>query len=217
MKRRLGACQHGLSLVEVLIGITLLSLTLSIVYSALFGVSKQWATVQHHQRALDDQRLVTELLRRQLEKMRSVVVRSEREARFQFDGRIHEVLFVGELPAHRGEGGLQLLWLHEHDNALILDWQFVSTTSRLDDPPPHWRTEQLLEDIDGIQFSYFGPIDQESPAIWHNRWQRDDRLPELIRIAIDQGQNRQWPSIVIPVRQVHGQPAPPQLIVQRDP
>lgn len=101
----------GFTLVEVLIAVTILAVLVSLLFGALYTLSRSARAGETALQAVDSDRLVQSFLRRQLGGAVPVTERGRHRGRVLFDGSMASVRFVGHLPAHRGGGGLQFLEL----------------------------------------------------------------------------------------------------------
>jgi len=67
----------------------------------------------------------------------------------------------------------------------------------------------LVEDLDNVEFSYFGSEQPDDTPDWHDDWNIEDRLPLLVRLKINSTERAtSWPGIVIAIRSQaeNGQP-----------
>ena len=72
-------------------------------------------------------------------------------------------------------------------------------TSVAADPKRH--RVDILTDVDGVEFVYYGPLDGERDAGWHESWRDQTRMPRLVRVTVTsrQGATR-WPPLVVAPR-----------------
>jgi general secretion pathway protein J len=63
-------------------------------------------------------------------------------------------------------------------------------------------TDLLLDDVAGVEFSYFGVYDRSRPADWVAEWADPRSLPQLVRVRVTfpRGDPRRWPDLVIAPR-----------------
>jgi hypothetical protein len=70
----------------------------------------------------------------------------------------------------------------------------------------------LVEDIEKLEFLYYGKREKEDEARWHSRWKDRKNLPRLVRLRL-KTVSLVWPDLVIPIyAKVH--PEESQLVMQ---
>lgn len=192
----------GFTLVEILIALALFSVTLLFVFNALYTSNRSWLASERQIEANEEQRLVMTFIKRQLSQVVPLLQLDGRSNNLIFKGERNELRFVSALPAHRGGGGLYLLTL-QADKNLTLYYQIVTTDIsleiELDDEKI--KSQDLISDIDKIEFSYFGSEQPNETPAWHERWEDQKRLPDLISMRITGKDDSDfWPEVLIPVR-----------------
>lgn len=83
---------------------------------------------------------------------------------------------------------------------LVLRWRPLLRAARFGPPPP-LQTVVLLERVDRLELSYWGPVG-EAPPSWQREWGQKT-LPLLVRMRLvfPPGSGRRWPDIVAgPIR-----------------
>ena len=96
-------------------------------------------------------------------------------------------MFLLDLKLRRREG-------YEAINDLILEWRpllasdSVAATERV-----------LMEDVETIDITYFGEPEDGATRDWHDRWQGDPFLPELIHVNLQfpASDRREWPPLIV--------------------
>jgi len=149
---------------------------------------------------------VQNLLRRQLSQATlpyiPANIRSQAPAS-GFIGTSDAVRFIAPLPANAGDSGLRVFSLSaEQGNALRkleLSWQiFRPDTLRSESFEPEDEST-LLDDVDEVEFSYFGSYDPTQAPRWYENWNSEFGLPQLIRIRISFPRDdlRRWPDLLV--------------------
>jgi general secretion pathway protein J len=197
----------GFTLVELLVGLSLLALVSLLLFGGLrFGL-RTWEAGSTRLVQTNEIEAAQSLLRRELAEAQPVVLgEPEQEPAILFQGTDAALLFVAPLPAHRAIGGGHIFSLAlegERGNAqLMLRWHLF----RADLPgPPLFEprdSSPLLSGIDSIALSYYGRPSQEAPPRWLTRWDGTLGLPELVRIQIlfPPGDRRRWPDFIVAPR-----------------
>jgi len=198
---------QGFTLVELLVGLTLMALLSVILFGGLrFGVRAWEAGGEHVEQAtrLDT---VQNLLRQQVSRARSPELDAGADPRPPpaFVGGAESLQFIAPLPAHRGAGGSYLFYLtvSEGDGRsdLKLAWHlFRPEDLAAGDVPPDEETT-LLEGIAGIELAYYGATDPEQPMQWWEAWDGAGGRPQLVRLRVEfpPGDPRRWPDLIIRV------------------
>lgn len=194
--------QRGVTLVELLVALVLLSFVMSAVYGALRMGLRSWEAVQLRSGENAEARVVRNLLRRQLDTLVPLSLPETAVGqRLAFEGDRAGFRFVGAwshparsgglhlIEVGQGSGGSTGLFLRLRPSALHeTDWQRAGSDVL---------ERQLLQGRDAARFAYFGRPRGGARASWYDRWDDGaERYPELIRIeAADD-----WPPLLLPVR-----------------
>ena len=192
----------GFTLIEILIALTLFSVTLILIFSGLNTTSRSWLASERQIEKNEIQRLVIAFVKRQLGQTVPLIQLDGKKNNLLFKGTQHSLQFVSALPAHRGGGGLYLLNL-EVDMGLNLQYQMMSSdvgiTSAFSGDNIH--SQSLIPNIDTITFSYFGSEQQDEIPSWHKQWENKNRLPDIISMRLTSTDlTTYWPEIRVPVR-----------------
>jgi general secretion pathway protein J len=176
----------GFTLIEVLIGATLLAIMMGLLTSALFTVTRSARAGEARMDEIDATQLVHAFLRRQLQNALPLTERVDGEERVLFEGHPDRLRFVGHLPIIEG-GGLQFLEFAVTNDMLAMRYRDAWPDAQFESPRAEWQSRELLRDIRRVHWRYFGTLDDESPARWSDDWIGHDRLPELIRAELEPG------------------------------
>ena len=147
--------QHGFSLVEVIVALSLMSLLLASLYSAFGAVARTNTAASSVQRDTRDRRLGLNALRALIANAVPLTERRNDRTQVLFDGDRSIVRFVTHLPAHAGGGGLQFVEIGARDErygerrrSLTLRFREAWPDVPFDAPSTDesWSSELLLED-----------------------------------------------------------------------
>jgi general secretion pathway protein J len=174
----------GFTLIEVLIGTTLLAVMMTLLTSALFTMTRSARAGEARMEDLDSSQLVHAFLRRQLQNALPLTERVDGDERALFEGRAGRLRFVGHLPIAEG-GGLQFLEIGASDGVLEMRYRDAWPDAPFTSSGAEWRSRTLLPGVERVRWRYFGAADDESVARWTDEWVGHDRLPELIRVELD--------------------------------
>ena len=196
----------GFTLIEILIALTLFSLILVMVFSTLHSSNKSWQASDKQSELNDERRLVFNFIRKQLSETIPLILVDGKKNNVIFKGEPEEVYFVSRLPSHRGGGGLHLLSLtvseQEDDSSLILEYQPITANMELyeDSPEANIKTVSLVNNINSIEYAYFGKKKDDKESSWHDEWQDEERLPKILRMQISSNNEAFWPELFITIR-----------------
>lgn len=207
LQRRTAFCS-GFTLIEVLVVMSLLSLVMLAMGSALRTTAQTEERVDQRLQRTDELRVADGFLRSILGRVaaRKVLPPVEQGAsEFIFNAQPSQLTWVGVMPARYGTGGrhhfrLQLQASSAGPQALVL--QFAPW---LDDAlPPDWgqaSSHVLVQNVQSLALQYEDA--QPEPPVWTPQWTVPDRLPQraMLLLQTDAGP---WPAIVIPLRLLPG-------------
>ena len=198
---------RGFTLVELLVGLSLMSLISLLLFGGFrFGL-RAWEVGDDRIAAANEIAMAQHLLRRQLAEAQPVTIGARPElAPTLFQGDDAGVTFVGPLPAHRGVGGFYIFSLATREERggrqLLLRWRRYrpDTVAGSDFDPKD--ESVLLNGIGSIAIEYFGQPTAAASARWLQRWDGTLGLPQLLRlrVAFPPGDVRRWPVFVVSPR-----------------
>lgn len=195
----------GFTLVELLVGITLVVLIVTLAYGGMRLSTSSWDRAESVIAASDELRLAHGFIRTQLAQARPLFVEEAEGERIAFQGGPHGVLFVAPMPAQRRNIGRLYLFTLRFSQAgkrarLVVGYTGYSpdTTQFPGDEPP--TSTVLVDGIEAGEIAYFGAHELGEPPAWRDHWERLDALPELLRLRLrTDDRNGTWPDLVIPV------------------
>lgn len=195
--------QRGFTLIEVLIGLVLLSIMLSLLFGSIRMGARIWEAGETRAAELDRILVVQNFLRRQLTTVRPILDDlNSGEATFSFSGSADSLQFVSDLPSSAHRKGLHLfnLELADDDDSNVLIVKLKAFYPPLDGAEAAIEDVRLISGVDSVVYSYFGVEDfTEKPADgrWTEEWQDKEFLPFLIKIEIHMQNGRDWPALLV--------------------
>ena len=203
MTARGRAGEAGLTLVEVLVGITLLALLGVLIANGMDLGARAWNRAERRSAGTDDIGLVQGFLRRTLAAARPAYRGADlRDATIAFAGEPDTLGLVAPQPAADGEGAWTQerfgLFRHGRTTALYVELQR--------DAPGGVQGQaaraMLLDHVSHLRFAYFGSPAPGEPPGWQDRWVGQTRLPSLVRVTIvrDDPALGVWPELVVRTR-----------------
>lgn len=205
----------GFTLIELLVALTIAGLvSVALMGGLRFGL-RAWEVGQERMAVQSEVEVVHTLARRFL--AQSIVPlaggRALDDRAPDFAGQADRVQLVSVVPAHVGLGGLyriELAWRDMVDGgALALRWRLYrpDQETAFDDDFDEEETlisggRVLLRQVAEAHFSYYGVEGNSRTPEWHETWDAEAGLPELIalRVAFEEGSGRSWPELVVSPR-----------------
>ncbi len=195
--------QTGFTLVEVMIGLALLAMLMSLAaYGVQMGV-RSWTRAETVTADLDDIETVQGWLRRMIVRaLPAYATADPANLSIVFAGEPDTMLLVAPQPATQGAGppAVQRIFMAPSNGApgVFVRWQLNAPQGS----PPPARDDLLLDHVAMLRFGYFGAGGPGQPAAWQDRWVDRDRLPDLIRISITRDRKglRPWPDLIVATR-----------------
>lgn len=210
MKARGTYGSHGFTLLEMLVGLTLMGVLLILVYSALSLSLRAWDTGDRKVAIAAHERIVQSFLRRELGQVFPVRWRGIPESKIAFEGGKQEIKFVTalNLGASTHEGGLQWGQLYLDDDSkdgvrqrsLFLRRESFDLLAKDWDGLDKATPTRLIEGVQEIEISYLGQENETSDPKWVNEWKNPLRIPLAIKIAIKTESGRVVPSLVVALK-----------------
>lgn len=202
--------QHGFTLIEVLIAMTLLSIMVVLLFGSLKICAESWDRGESKMSQVNEIGVVYSFFQRQL--TTAIPIWDDfsvaDEKTFSFHGDEHSMQFVGEFPASASRGGLQLFSIDlddEKSGRQIVDTQINVTVKPflpvLDDKGLAKEQVTLIKHVKALAFSYFG-IDDTSELSWQTTWLERDSLPQMVKIHIEREDGMYWPDMVVDMKLV---------------
>ena len=200
-----GESESGFTLVEMLIGIALLAMLGTLIANGTRVATRAWNTAEQQSAATDDMDAVQNLLRRSIAQARPAFASADPGDRtVAFAGEPDALTLVTAQPGSQDSGP----WARERfhviryrtSSGLVVNWQFdVPGAATLDGS-----TNQalLLDHVSAIRFAYFGSSRAGETPTWQETWTSRNRLPSLVRVAIerDNPKLRPWPVLIVGTR-----------------
>jgi general secretion pathway protein J len=192
--------QHGFSLLEMLVALTVLGLLMVGLNEGVRTGLGLWSAQTRHVGGIAQLDSTARLLRSLLVSIplgpAAASDPGSPPVAISFSGSADQLAFVGDMPTGLGSTRRANITLALDDGRLILLWT-PHRHEQLGTAPIAEKTE-LLGGIAGIEFAYWGTSDAASPATWLTQW-AGPAMPQLIRIhlALAKGDNRRWPDIVV--------------------
>jgi general secretion pathway protein J len=198
------SAESGFTLIEVLIGLTLLAMLATLIANGTRLSGRAWNTAERRTAESDDMGAVQGLLRRTIERARpSFVAADPADMTVAFSGAPDTLSLVAAQPGTQGSGP----WVRQRfyvarsgrTRALFTSWQADAGTDGQSAPAGE---AMVLDHVAALRFAYFGPPRTGEAPVWLEHWTARDRLPALVRVTIerDGAGFAAWPELVVATR-----------------
>ena len=194
----------GFTLLELLVAMTLLGLLMVMLFGSLrFGV-RAWESADTRLSSVDEMRLAQGFLRREIEHAYPLFDLSDPTSpHVDFDASEMTLRFLSSAPdslASAGRAFIEIMTRPEgaKTNLVVNIWpELVWPDS--DDTDDE---EVLLEDVQTVDFAFYGKETPSSSEEWLDHWPNKYELPRLIRISVrfPPGDSRVWPDLIVAPR-----------------
>lgn len=197
--------QRGFTLLEMIIGITLLGFVLMLLYGGLRLGTRSWDAGEKSVETSSRQAAMTGFLRRQIGLTYPLRWKQdEGPAAVAFEGDSGSLRFAAPIAARLGPGGIHLLAIDREEGAdaadLRLRWHLPDAELKAFDFPDEANQVKLVKDVDSVEFAYYGAEDKDSEPAWHDSFHSETMLPQLIRMRVKPKDGEPWPDILVELK-----------------
>ncbi len=198
---------RGFTLLELLIGMTLLGFILALLFGGFRLAANSWDAVETRIERTNDEQLARALVRRLLAQMQPVHWKKALNVPIAFIGEQGVLRALAPLTGQAGAGGLRLIELgREDEEATATDKGLLRLVLR--QAPVRYDVENfasglgdaksylVLGNLDAVEFSYFGPEKRGEPPRWQDAWTNQEQLPQLVRVRLKSREGG-WSDLVV--------------------
>ena len=217
---------RGFTLIELVIALAIIGLISLLLFSGLRLGGRSWEAVETVGERLSGPRLADGFLRRTLGQTRPISAVYDGQSVQVFAGESERIEWAAPLSEHVGLSGLYILrlelegmdeartlvltrWLL-HPEILegggeVVPWEPMTKQEAaslsdlrtdLDAADGAFGRAWLLAKVSRFELAYYGVLDGESDADWHDEWLEQTRLPKLVRIRLETTE-QSWPDLVV--------------------
>jgi general secretion pathway protein J len=192
MRRR----QHGFTLVEMLVALSVAALLVSLVYGTIRIGQRSVSALDRQVQQGEVMRIGWRFIHDAISRAGPAADPARPDVRNGFEGGPDRLVFVAEMPSYVGMEGTMRIGIGRL--ATAEGDQLVLTRQRLDEEPAAAGTEGLeqavlVERLEGLQIDYFGQVERGVDPTWHTSWDNPRNLPNLVQIRVAPADGTAWP------------------------
>ncbi len=182
--------RRGFTLLELLIGLTLLGFVMALLFGAFHLASRTWDAVSVHSEKVADRQVVLSYLRRMVEQMQPIMWKKTPGLPVAFIGQPGGIHCIASVSGQVGSGLRAVeIGLAPSDQqgqiALVLKQAPLRYQAEVfDDGLAAAEGQTLLNGLDAVEFAYFGAATAEEASDWRDTWEDTKNLPKLVRIRL---------------------------------
>ena len=204
---------RGFTLIEMLVGLTLLGLMTLALFGALRIGLDSWDRSEVKAQQVVDLRIVEGVMRREVAKAFPLRVGTAADNKIAFEGESGRVRFVGALPANLAPGGLSLVSIESAQgedvpNKRTATRRLVLKHIQIANDTKDFAavesadvdTTELLSGLGEIEFEFFGRENDQTDPAWRKDWTVPTRLPSLVRMKFKFAGSEDMHELAMPVR-----------------
>ncbi len=180
----------GFTMIELVVAMALLGTMMVLMYSGLSFSLRSWDAGEANGRRTADRRIGENFLRREMAELFPMRFKDPMAVKVAFVGEPHKLKFVSSRPAGITQGGLSLVGVEVENGASPRERHLVMRRAMPDDeakdfgPLDHAERTVLIEDVESVQFDYFGTENDFTDQKWYDTWPFTERIPRLVRVRI---------------------------------
>lgn len=191
---------QGFTLLELLIGMTLVGFILALLFAGLNLGTRSWEAGEKRVVTSSRQAVVVDFIRRILEQTEPLHWQVDAEDRLAFAGEAESLRIVGTLAMHGGATGKHLIAIDlasgEIGRDVVMRWRLSDPHEPGFGPVEQAEPKVLVKAISGMTLAYFGAEAETDEPTWHDQWLNQKTLPELIRLRLVMESGETWPDII---------------------
>ncbi|MBT3811818.1 MAG: prepilin-type N-terminal cleavage/methylation domain-containing protein [Gammaproteobacteria bacterium] len=202
------AKQPGFTLLEVLLGMSIMSVMMLLLFASLRICVQNWNAGEKKIAEVSQAAIIQNFLQSKLHATVPLDGDFLEEAQFSFQGSQDQIQFVAAMPASAGRLGLQLFKMNLQPSGRGEQGSYLQVEMQPFFPQGEGEEQGvekpviILRKIQRLQFAYFGSDNaaKNSDSSWQNDWLEKESLPKLVSIDIELVNGEVWPQLVVALK-----------------
>ncbi|MEQ1636940.1 MAG: prepilin-type N-terminal cleavage/methylation domain-containing protein [Methylococcales bacterium] len=200
--------QVGFTLLEVLIGMSLLGVMMVLLFGSLRVCVQNWDAGEDKLAEVSQTAIIQSFFINHLQNLLPLQDNFSEKKLFSFQGDTSNLQFVSSMPASAGRLGLQLFTIALNNtktktgNITVSMRPFFPVTDGND-----WKTEDviILKAVKNLTFEYFGTDETNeaqlnAPPKWQKTWLEKNKTPLLVKVMIEFINGTHWPELIVALK-----------------
>lgn len=196
--------RQGFTLLEVLIGMSLLGVMMVLLFGSLSVCVQNWDKGEDKIAVVSQKAVIRNFFVNHLQNLLPLQNDLVEPKQLSFQGNQTSLQFVSSMPASAGRMGLQLFTVgmdgsHKQGNIKVSMQPFFPVNDG-----DNWKAEDvvILKDVKRLIFSYFGPDEAQlgQVVVWYDTWLERQKTPLLVKVLIEMKNGDVWPEIVVALK-----------------
>ena len=184
---------RGFTLLELLIGMTLLGFMLALLFAGFRLASDSWDAVDRRTLRTTDEEMARALVRRLVTQLQPVRWKRALNQPVAFTGEPGGFRAIAPLSGQAGLGGLRVIeFSAERESAgskesfrmVLRQAPLRYDTENFSDGLAEAKDHTILSGLTTVRFGYYGVPKTGEPAQWFDVWPNPEQLPQLLRVRL---------------------------------
>ena len=194
---------QGFTLIEMVVALAILGTMMLFLYSGLTFGLRGWDAADAAGRKTADRRIAANFLRREIAETFPMRFKDAMTLKIAFEGKDDTLRFASARPAGISSGGPSLVGIAVEPDDVKRTKNLVMRRAMPDDEAkdfaPLDKAERtiLFENVDHVQFDYFGAENDFTEPAWTEDWPHPGRVPQLIRVRVRTADGTVMPEMVV--------------------
>lgn len=197
----------GFTLVEVVIALSLFAALMVLVFGAMRFANTAVEKGETRAELASDVRLIQSFLRRELSQAFPQRFREKTgpQAKIAFEGESQKMFWVAPRPAKLNTGGMAAVSIEVVDEGnferrnkkLVMRRTLLKSDANDFEALADAEVKPLMENLDSMEFNYFGSEKDTDEATWRDTWEQAQRFPRMVRVRGKRVDGYVLPDLVI--------------------
>ncbi len=191
----------GLTLIELLISLVIISIVITLCTNGFTFGSKVWAKVDQHQASLDEVSTAQRLLRKVLNEAVFYPINEDETKNKYFNGDQEKMIFLAPSPQYGLDDYLYIyeIFKQKKNGTYNLGIRYLPANTYFSGNAKFSnRDVMLIKNVRDIKFEYYGFNQLRGTLSWYDRWIGQSALPSRVSITVSSfSDQEQWPPLII--------------------
>ncbi|NOT84562.1 MAG: prepilin-type N-terminal cleavage/methylation domain-containing protein [Methylococcaceae bacterium] len=197
--------QAGFTLLEVLIGMSLLGVMMVLLFGSLRVCVQNWDAGEAKLAQVSQSTIIQSFFINHLQNLQPLQDNFSEKKQFSFQGDANKLQFVSSMPASAGRLGLQLFTIgmdskkSKTGDITVSMRPFFPVTNGSD-----WKIEEvvILKAVKNLTFEYFAADETKlaEPPQWQKTWLEKQQTPLLVKVMIEFMNGTRWSELIVALK-----------------